>query len=60
MVNKHDNDRVTVEDVARMTGYSAVSIYHWKRAGKMPPVAPPRRIEWYRNDIKKWIDENFD
>ena len=56
----HHNDRVTVGDVAQMIGYSTSTIYDWQHAGKMPPPAPPRQIEWYRNDIKKWIAENFD
>ena len=43
-----------------MIGYSTSTIYDWQHAGKMPPPAPPRQIEWYRNDIKKWIAENFD
>ena len=60
MANSHHHERVTVSDIAQMTGYSTTAIYHWQRAGKLPPVAPPRQLEWYRRDIEQWIDENFD
>lgn len=60
MANGHDYDRMTVSDIARMTGYSTTSIYHWQRAGRLPPEAPPRQREWYRRDIEQWIADNFE
>lgn len=43
-----------------MIGYSTATIHDWHHAGKMPPLAPPRKREWFRGDIEKWIADNFD
>ncbi|SDR77085.1 hypothetical protein SAMN04488539_0310 [Corynebacterium timonense] len=49
-----------VDYIAERTGYTTAAIRHWDRAGKLPPVAPPRRKEWFKGDIDKWITDNFE
>lgn len=60
MSRNRDRERLDVRQVADMIGYSTGMIQAWYRAGKMPPTAPPRKREWYRRDINKWIEDNFE
>ncbi|GEM_PF-6693039 len=58
--NWRARQRVSVDYIAERTGYTPTAIRHWDRAGKLPPVAPPRRKEWFKGDIDKWINDNFE
>lgn len=60
MSSGRDRERLDAQQVADMIGYSVGTIQAWHNAGKMPPVAPPKKREWYRRDINKWIEDNFE
>lgn len=57
---KHKGRRIGAAEVAAKIGYTPATIHHWYHAGKMPEPAPPRRLEWYEDDIRQWIAQNFD
>lgn len=54
--------RLTTRDIAEMIGYNQSTIRRWHKAGKMPTPAPPphHQTEWWADDIKKWINDNFE
>lgn len=57
---------VGVDYIARKTGYSETTIYHWKRAGYLPTPNPPHkntrkgRTVWAKGVIDTWLNTKFD
>jgi excisionase family DNA binding protein len=55
---KLDFALVTASEVARRTGLSRWTVYHWARIGILPSVKLSRRRLFDQRDIESFIDEH--
>lgn len=54
---KDEQVLLKIEDVARLTGLSVGTLYHWVSQRRIPFVRlSPRSIRFRRSDLEHWLD----